>query len=142
MGLPGQVFNYAHNYGLHVNTVLHMCSVIRLFYTYVVYTVYTMLPNLLLLFILVIPGQIPLGNAITSLLELSSRTVPNGPACGLACLYLYRVYPSPYTLTCWAKSMLHLHSLAYIAARMHIYWVRHSEYTNIIYWLKRQTIIA
>ena len=86
MGLPGQVYNYAHNYGLHINTVLYMCSVIRLFYTYVVYTVYTMLPDLLLPLILVIQGQSPLGNAITQLLELSSRTVPNGPA--WACLPL------------------------------------------------------
>ena len=45
-----------------------------------------MLPDLLLPLILVIQGQSPLGNVITSLLELSSRTVPNGPA--WACLPL------------------------------------------------------
>ena len=45
-----------------------------------------MLPDLLLPLILVIQGQSPLGNAITQLLELSSRTVPNGPA--WACLPL------------------------------------------------------
>ena len=112
MGLPGQVFNYAHNYGLHVNTVLYMCSVIRLFYTYVAYTVYTMLPDLLLLFILVIPGQIPLGNAITSLFELSSRTVPNGPAWACLPLPVQSVSVTLHT-NLFARSILHLNSLAY-----------------------------